>query len=637
MKGFLASAVLPLLVLAALLAYGTRKGTDWERNLLDPTAAIGIDERLSSFSPEESNLLKEYRGDWDRHGLLLPPGESGFASFILRMAPGADSLMIRIWAYDYGACSVKWWLQEGRGSPVTLSAAGNLNGEIWRIAPPSGTSQVILEISGRNDTSQPQILVDRITASSTPYTPVKGWAAGLWLWGGISALWLGFATKRKWWLPAGKTLLWYAALVLILVGGTLRLNLLSAHNGVPLDPDVLMYTKYAEGLQWFDAERGFYSASFSEREPLWIAMLKLWQGWVGTGDLSVQLLTCFLSILVIGFSGILLWRFLGKTNGVVVGMALVALNSSLIEESCRGLRSEAMTLGFILFLLLTFHEKERRFSPVRAGLLGGTWALLQSPALSIVFGTWVMLWLINVVGKTTSIRLMIPNGYRFPKILMAMGISLALFIPHLSGLQKRYGDWRWPSYGYARWNANMEFPDRIGSSGFPSAEEFKKSPYAGPQISYSEYLFGLHTPFQLVKYQVFGWVELTVYQALSLSSKSLKLAIEISNRRLSGVIMSLDPKLALGLLLGMIAMLAWFRLLMDKHLWWMPLMLLWGTYYVAFLYHVRLVEPLRHTMHTYPLLVLIIVWGAQWLWRRFRISEITKHVRTRRFQQQETV
>jgi hypothetical protein len=234
--------------------------------------------------------------------------------------------------------------------------------------------------------------------------------------------------------------------------------------------------------------------------------------------------------------------------------------------------------------------------------------------------------------------LIIPKGYTLPKVVLAMSLSLALFIPHLYGLQKRHGDWRWPSYGYARWNANVEFPERLGTPGFPTQEEFNKSPYAGPRISYGEYLFGLHTPFQLVKYQILGWIELTAYQVLSFSPQSLKrLMFAVSIGSFSGILMSIGPAPALGFLLGIVSLVAWFRLLLDKRLWWMPLMLLWGTYYVAFLYHVRLVEPLRHTMHTYPLLVLIMTWGAQWLWHRSRISEIARHVRTRRLQQQETV
>ncbi len=633
MKVFLVSVVFPLLLLAALLSLGTREGTEWERNLLSKAETIGMNEWLSSLSPEESKLLKDFRGEWGKHGLILQPGTSGYASFALRKAPGADSLIVRVWAYDYGACSVKWWPEEGGGPPVTLSGEGDLNGKIYRIELPANTNGVILEVSGRNETAQPQVLVDRIAVSSGPFKPLKGWNVALWLWGAITALWLGLAAKRKWWSPPGGIKLWYAALLLLLVGGTLRLNLLSSQNGVPLDPDVVMYRNYAERLEWFDADRGFYSASFSEREPLWIGMLKLWQGWVGTGDLSVRLLTCFLSLSVIAFSGILLWRFVEHKFWVIAGMALVALNPSLVEESCRGLRSEAMTLAFISFLLLTFHEKESRFSPVTAGLLGGTWALLQSPALSIAFGTWLGLWLLSLFVKKASIRPWIPRGITFPKVLLALGVSLALFIPHLYGLQKRHGDWRWPSYGYARWNANVEFPDRLGTPGFPTVEEFKKSPYAGPRITYGEYLYGLHTPFQLVKYQALGWMELTAYQLLSLSPQSLKRlkrATEISNRSFSGIIMSFGPALALGFLLGIIALVAWFRLLVDKRLWWIPLMLLWGTYYVAFLYHVRLVEPLRHTMHTYPLLALIMTWGVQWLWHRSRISEFARHVRTRR-------
>lgn len=322
----------------------------------------------------------------------------------------------------------------------------------------------------------------------------------------------------------------------------------------------------------------------------------------------------------------------------MAGMALVALKPSVIEESCRGLRSEAMTLGFVFFLLLTFYGKESRFSPVKAGLLGGAWALVQSPALGVAFGTWLVLWLMNIVDNKVPIKFIIPKGYSFPKVLLAMSVSLALFIPHLHGLQKQHGDWRWPSYGYARWNANVEFPDRLGTPGFPTVEEFKKSPYAGPRISYGEYLFSLHTPFHLVKYQILGWVELTAYQTLSLSGKSIeRLLLALSGGKIPGILRSIGPALALGFLLGIIGLIAWFRLLVDKRLWWMPLMLLWGTYYVAFLYHVRVVEPFRHTMHTYPLLVLIMAWGAQRLWHRFRVSENARYVWNRRLQKQETV
>jgi hypothetical protein len=630
MKVFAVSAVFPLFLLAALLAFGTRKGTDWERNLLDPTATIGSDNRFSTFSPEESRVVKEYRGELGRYGLSLRPGEKGYATFVLRMAPGADSLIVGIWAYDYGACSVKWWPAEGLGSPVTLSTGRNLYGKIYKIKPPPTTGQVILEVSGQNNTSQPQVFLHRITVSSSPFKPIRGWTLAFWIWGAMTALWLGFAAKRKWWTPPGGLSLWYFALILLLVGGTLRLNLLSAYNGVPLDPDVVMYRNYAERLQWFDADRGFYSASFGEREPLWIAMTKLWQQWLGTGDYSVRLLTCFLSTFVIAFSGILLWRFLKQKFWVIAGMAIISLNPSIIAESCRGLRSEAMALCFIGFLLLTFREKEGRFSPVKAGLLGGTWALLQIPALSIVFGTWLGLWFMSLIDRKTSIRLIIPKGYSFPRVLLAMGVSLALFTPHLYGMQERHGDWRYPSYGYARWNANMEFPDRLGTPGFPTIEEFKKSSYAGPQISYWDYLFGLHTPYQLVKYQFLGWMELIGYQVLSLCPQSHKLAIEISNRTFSGIRTSFGPALALGLLLGIITLVAWVRLLAEKRLWWIPLMLLWGTYYVAFLYHVRLVEPLRHTMHTYPLLALIMTWGVRWLWHRSHIPEFVRHVRTGR-------
>lgn len=63
-----------------------------------------------------------------------------------------------------------------------------------------------------------------------------------------------------------------------------------------------------------------------------------------------------------------------------------------------------------------------------------------------------------------------------------------MFSPYLYALYKVHEDPSWPSYGYARSNANTEFRDRLRM-----VEEFEKDLYAGPRITYGEYLFGMHS------------------------------------------------------------------------------------------------------------------------------------------------
>ena len=396
---------------------------------------------------------------------------------------------------------------------------------------------------------------------------------------------------------------------------------------MPLDPDVTMYRLYADRLNWFSSESGFYSAAFGEREPLWVAIFQLWQAWVGNGDFAVRLLTSLLSTAVVVLTGVFLWRWIPERIWVIAGMLMVSLNPSLIEESYRGLRSEMMTLGFITFLILSLPVENRRFQAAKAGIMVGLWALLRGPALGIAFGLWGTLWLIGKVYYRRSVQPWFPPGYSIKKIFLAAVIAICLFVPHLYGLQKRYGDWKWPSYGYARWNANMEFPNRFGTPGFPTLEEFEKSPYSGPRISFTDYLFDLHTPLQVVRYQLLGWVELFGYQALSYSASRTPLVVQLTERRIEGIGHLMGPTFVFAIVLGLISLAAWFRFLFDRNLWWVPPMLLWGTSYVALLYHVRLVEPIRHSVHVYPLVVLAAVWGIRWVFKSAPVLRLTRYVR----------
>jgi len=195
-----------------------------------------------------------------------------------------------------------------------------------------------------------------------------------------------------------------------------------------------------------------------------------------------------------------------------------------------------------------------------------------------------------------------------------------LFVPHLIGMQVRHGDWRWPGYGYARWNANMEFPERLNTPGFPTTEEFESSPYAGPRITYREYMFGLHTAWQVIRYQILGWIEMLGYQSLSSSRLIEPLMIHLVNKNFNGLFHVTGFSIFLSVIVGAVACFSFFRGLADKELWWAPWMLLWGTFYVAFLYHIRLVEPFRHTAHIYPLLVLVCIAGIRRLIDRLKIK-----------------
>ncbi|MFC1896709.1 hypothetical protein ACFL0Q_08660, partial [Thermodesulfobacteriota bacterium] len=614
-RNFAIGFAVPVAVLGMLLTLGTASSSAWNRCLRSTEDLTGIDERFSGINPSERDWIESFSGTWSRFGLMLTAGSQGFARLRFPRSAG-EELRLRLWAYDYGACEVVWW-SSGRQDQQAraLSREGVLIGKSFRVPQVARDDTVTVEVRGENTTGAQQILLDRITVARVPCEPLNGWAVVLWAWGALSVTWWWLAVKTGWWRPPHGVWLWTAALVVVVIGATLRLELLSFMIGVPLDQDVSMYRSHARNLHWFTMDRGFYSASFGEREPLWVAVVQGFQAWTGEGDLSVRLLTVLLSTGVIALTGAFLCRWLSGSVWTVTGMSMVALNPALIEESCRGLRSEAMTLGFLFFLMASLPSRDSRFRPLGAGMLTGVWALLRSPALGIAAGLWGFICLSGLLVRRWRLPLQVPEGYSLAKICLAIFAGLIIFVPHLYGFERTRGDWRWPSRWYARWNANMEFPEKLGTPGFPTLEEFNESPYAGPPMTYGHYMFGLHTPVQILQYQALGWIELTGAQCLSLSSRSLCLANHMARRTFTGLRRIVAPSFILAVLAGTIAAVSWVRVFASASLWWAPFALLWGTYYVAFVYHVRLVEVYRHGIHVYPLLVLITMWGARRLWK----------------------
>ncbi|NDF95045.1 MAG: hypothetical protein EB107_04310 [Proteobacteria bacterium] len=67
------------------------------------------------------------------------------------------------------------------------------------------------------------------------------------------------------------------------------------------------------------------------------------------------------------------------------------------------------------------------------------------------------------------------------------------------------GDPFWPGTYGASVNRNLEFPERMGTPGFPSAAEYAANWAAGPLISPITYFFGYHTPTQFLQYSIAGF------------------------------------------------------------------------------------------------------------------------------------
>lgn len=581
------------------------------KQALKEPVTLGLDEHLTNVEPEHSAWLSEsVGGHWGRYGWYLVPHEQGHLRIRLPFS-GEGVLKLRIWAYAAGSLTVR--VEEG--GQVHEIPATDLDSTHIRL-PVRGPSELTLNAS--NTLSEEQLILDRFAATWSSSDDQLPSCVPLALWmavlaGGVLLIRSnGSGVGPKEW--AGVATIFVATCV----GAVERWDFLDMARGYPVDSDVVSYMAYARSLDWLSSNHGFYSGSFGEREPLHVAALNLWFKVWGDTFPAIRLYTVTESILLVALCGAFVWRVSGLWMLGGIAAWVVALNQVVVEESVRGLRTESMTL--LLLVAVGLWLRARGWGgAVLLGIAIGSMALLQSPAITIVPFLLGVGWITNVWCQRSGYGVIPPGQWTWGQVIFVGLLAASLYLPHTYGLYTVYGDPAKPSNGYARWNANFEFPARIGTPGFPSAAEFAANPYAGPQLTYSEYLFQLHTVQALLKGQIVGWTESSGYMSTSLTPhvKEYIFLYHASGIRAvmrhvtAGVIVVFALSLAL-------TVIGWVDLWRYRQFWWIPLLSLWGTWYAAFLYSVRLVEPFRHTGHVYPMLVFCLLWGGYQVFQQIR-------------------
>ena len=582
---------------------------DMQAALHEPET-LGLDEHLTNVQVERASWLSESNGGrWGRYGWYLAPKDHG--SLRIRSPfSQAGVLKLRFWAYSAGALVIN----VTDGTNVYAVPSAQLDGRIIRVAV-DGASEIVATAS--SELSEEQLILDRFAVA---------WSEAGDQLPSLMPLVFGIVLCIGGWLVIAQRFSTYgwqqwaagtAILVAMVVGVGERWESLDMARGFPVDSDVVSYMAYARSFDWFSQNHGFYSGTFGEREPLYVAGLDVWFRLWGDTFPAIRLLTVVASILLVPASGLFIWQI--SKSALFGGLAawIVAVNPAWIEESVRGLRLEVLSL-LLLFSISLWINARGWLGAFVLGCTIGALGLVQTPILTIMLGAcWCGWGVASWMGRRQSTNFAFQH-WRWPHLVLVSIVSIGLFVPHLYGLYTVYGDPSQPSKGYARWNANFEFPERIGTPGFPAAEDFAKNPYAGPPLTYREYLFGLHSVPTLLKGQIKGWLESTAYMSTSLAPqvKELIFLYHASGAKAVMRHVTLAAIAVFMISLGLIA-IGWFDLWRYPQYCWVPFLSLWGTWYAAYLYSVRLVEPFRHTGHVYPLLLFCLLWGGfqvyQWL------------------------
>jgi hypothetical protein len=577
------------------------------------TQINGLDERLMNVLPESQWwLLEQQGGRWGQHGWYLSSGEKGNLRILF---PGKEPGIVkfRLWLFSPGHLSVS--VREK--SRQHLIAPHELDGRVLQIEV-HGLSELLVEST--SELSEEQLVLDRYAAvwfppdSQLPSLLPIGFIMVL-----VFAIWASILIYHLHgsmvWVPV----LGAGAIVLAaMMGLFLRWTLLDIVRGLPADPDAGFggYFSHAMRFTWLSADHGFYSGNFNGREPFHVAALNAWLKYWGENMPAVRLYTVFLSTVLIVATGIFIWKLSGQTILGVTASWVVALSPAWIDESVRGLRLETQSL-LLLAALSTWLWTKGWPGAILLGMLSGFLALVQSTAMGIVLPLIWFGWFVNLYRNRRSQTRVSPAQWIWCHLAMASIIAVGLYAPHLYGLYKVHGDPSWPSYGYARWNANFEFPQRFGTEGFPSREEYEKNTYAGPRMTYGEYLFGLHTIPQSLYGQCKGWAESIVYMSVSPTPRLKSLMFMQQASGFSAMLRHITGTTVLiVVVLLLLTALGWIDLWHRAEYWWVPLLSLLGIWYAAFLYSVRVIEPFRHTGHVYPLLLFCFLWGGVQVYQR---------------------
>ena len=261
----------------------------------------------------------------------------------------------------------------------------------------------------------------------------------------------------------------------------------------------------------------FYAGGHNGREPLWPAVIHWFASVFGFSTFHARLVSILCSSAV-AFLTVLLGAYRINPFVGVVGGLLVAVNVPHVSNAIHGLREELVTCFILGLVLVTssghlwrplagdFREWFRVSIGDRWPLAGRRlewWRLVLAglAGAGVILVRADMVVLVAMVGGTFTA--MFRWGWRtwVPIAALALGFAAPMYV----GYWATQGDPFWPGTYGASVNRNLEFPERMGTPGFPSAAEYAANWAAGPLISPITYFFGYHTPMQFLQYSIAGF------------------------------------------------------------------------------------------------------------------------------------
>jgi hypothetical protein len=280
----------------------------------------------------------------------------------------------------------------------------------------------------------------------------------------------------------------------------------------------LLRDLYASG---FDGQTSFttvfYAGGHNGREPMWSATIASAAQVLGFSAFHTRLTSIAFAVGVAAMACVIGWHRLNPVVGVGAGL-IVSANAPHMGNNVHGLREELVTAAILVAVLVLTAPR----SGAVPSLAVDNWRLLPWVERWPIAGAVMPWWRVAVAVMTCSgiiltradmlVMVAVILGtlaviYRWGwRTWLPMGAGILMLVaPMYVGYWFTHGDPFWPGTYGATVNRNLEFPERMGTPGFPSAAEYAANWAAGPLISPFTYFFGYHTASQFVWYSITGF------------------------------------------------------------------------------------------------------------------------------------
>jgi hypothetical protein len=277
---------------------------------------------------------------------------------------------------------------------------------------------------------------------------------------------------------------------LLLLAVALRTQRLQDDRYLPLDSDASDYLQAAGRM----GLSGVLDTGYREPGFVWLVKAATWLG--GTDGLTIRRVSLVASVSLVALTYVLGATLFGPAGGLVAA-GLLAVNHELVFQSARGLKEEVFAVLLLALLVTLFGRPGRQ--PARrwllAALLGGVLGLVRltgllSAGALLVDRALVAFWSGEERGRRSI-------------VLAAAGVCVlvAVVSPYLGWNARRVGD---PFYSLsvaATFYRNMEYG---GSQERAAKQENAAGTLRRPQVTALEYVFGLHTPREILRRYVEG-------------------------------------------------------------------------------------------------------------------------------------